>query len=61
MKIIKLINNKNGWLVRFIDNPEIENLFGTDTLATAFTEKASPIVVRNEIQKLNPEYKVIFA
>ena len=60
-KTIKLINSKAGWLARFVDDPVITSAFGTDTIQTAFTEAASPIMVRNAIQERNPEYNVIFA
>ena len=61
MKTIKLINSKQGWLARFEDDQNVLQLFGTDTLSTAFTEEASPFLVKTEIEKLNPGFKIIFA
>ena len=59
--IIKLINSKTGWLARFENDQEIISLFGTDTIPTPFTENASPMMVKAEIEKRNPGYNVIFA
>ena len=61
MKIIKLINSKSGWLARFENDAEIMALFGTDTIPTPFTEQASPMMVKREIEVRNPGYNVIFA
>jgi len=61
MKTIKLINSKQGWFARFVDDARVIALFGTDTLPTAFTEQASPMMVKSAIEKKNPEHKVIFA
>ena len=61
MKVIKLINSSRGWLARFEDDEEIIKNFGTDTIPTAFTEKASPMMVMAEIQKRNPNSLVVFA
>ena len=60
MKEIKLINSKKGWLARYINDDRVMSLFGTDTISTAFTEKASPMMVKSEIERLNPEYNVSF-
>jgi len=57
---VKLINSQQGWLARFED-PKVIELFGTDTLPTAYTEQASPMMVLEGIQKKNPDYKVMFA
>ena len=61
MKIIKLINSKQGWIARFENDPDIMALFGTDTIPTPYTEKASPMMVKTEIMARNPGYNVIFA
>ena len=60
MKKIKLFNSPQGWQVRFEDDTEIVKLFGTDTLPTAFTESASPMMVLEVIKKNNPGYEVKF-
>ncbi len=59
-KIIKLINSKNGWLARFIDDQEVIEAFGTDTLRTPFNETTYPMEVKRTIERLNPDYRVIF-
>jgi hypothetical protein len=61
MKTIKLINSKQGWLARFENDTEIMALFGTDTIPTSFTEQASPMMVKREIEVRNPGYNVVFA
>lgn len=61
MKQIKLINSSKGWLARFVDDVEIQRMFGTDTIPTSFTEKASPMDVLQTVKHLNPNYKVSFA
>ena len=61
MKIIKLINSQTGWLARFENDQEIIGLFGTDTIPTSFTEQASPMMVKREIEVRNPGYNVVFA
>lgn len=61
MKQIKLINSKNGWLARFENDADVIMAFGTDTIPTPFLETASPMIVKAEIQKKNPNYEVIFA
>ena len=60
MKTIKLINSRAGWLARFIDDSSVLELFGTDTIPTAFTENALPMDVKKEIERLNPDYTVLF-
>lgn len=60
LNTIKLINSKNGWLARFSDQ-EVIDAFGTDTIPTAFTENASPGIVKAKIEALNPGYVVSFA
>ena len=61
MKEIKLINSRKGWLARFIDDEEVLETFGTDTIPTAFTETAYPMEVKRTIERLNPGYRVSFA
>ena len=60
MKEIKLINSSKGWLATFTNDKRIIDLFGTDTIETAYSEKASPMFVKSEIERLNPEYIVSF-
>lgn len=61
MKTIKLINTKNGWMAKFVNDATIIALFGSDTIPTAFTEKASPMMVKKEIEAKNVGYNVVFA
>lgn len=56
---IKIFNSPKGWMARFSDVSMIE-LFGTDTIPTAFTEQASPMMVLEAIKKLNPNCEVKF-
>ena len=60
MKTIKLINSRSGWLARFENDDEVTAAFGTDTIPTPYTETALPMEVLQEIQKRNPEHRVIF-
>jgi hypothetical protein len=39
---IELTLVDNTWYARFVDDPTILTLFGTDVLPTAFTAAASP-------------------
>ena len=55
---ITLTKGPDCWLAKFSD-PQIKELFGTDTIPTAFLPSAHPDNVFNEIWKLNPECKVI--
>ena len=61
MKTIKLINSKDGWLARFLNDPEVLLAFGTDTIPTPYRETASPLMVKAEIEKRNPNHYVCFA
>jgi len=53
METIRLYRLATGWVATFSD-PTVKQLFGTDTLPTAFTAQASVDVVRTEIQRRNP-------
>ena len=57
--MIKLYNTPQGWMAKN-DDPKVLELFGTDTLLTAFTERALPMEVLTEIKALNPDTEVIF-
>lgn len=59
MATIKLRNENTGWCAQFVNDANIVELFGTDTLPTAFTAAAPFELVRSEIQKLNPNHDVI--
>ena len=48
---------RKGYMAKHSD-PEIKELFGTDTLPTAFTAGAKMDDVVAEIQRLNPNCKV---
>ena len=56
---VKIFNTSKGWMARFSD-PSIIELFKSDTIPTAFTENASPILVLNKIKELNPDCEVSF-
>ena len=54
MTTIELYVTAQGWMARSND-PQTRELFGTDTIPTAFTCNAHGSKVLAEIQKLNPE------
>lgn len=54
---IELYRGKFSWLARSND-PQVLELFGTDTLPTAFTPEASATMVQRAIARLNPEAEV---
>lgn len=39
---------------------DMRRLFGTTIIPTAFTANADPTMVQAEIQRLNPQYDVMF-
>jgi len=53
METIKLTKQQQGWVATFSD-PCIAELFGSNTIPTAFTASAPASLVQREIQKLNP-------
>ncbi len=56
---VKIFNTPTGWMARFSD-VSIKEAFGSDTIPTAFTEKASPMMVLERIKALNPDCEVSF-
>lgn len=56
---IKLWKGVNAWFATFSD-PHVRELFGTDTLPTAFTERAPGLDVLHTIQAKNPGCTVMF-
>jgi hypothetical protein len=46
-------------MAQFVDDPEIEALFGTDTIPTAFTSQVDADRVLEKIKALNPDYTVV--
>lgn len=57
MQTITLYRTPDGWMARHSD-PTIRELFGTDTLPTAFTAAASTETVLIEITRRNPTCRV---
>ena len=57
---IELFRGSDAWYARSIgaEAGKTRELFGTDTLPTAFTAQASPEVVLAEVSKLNPNMRV---
>ena len=53
MKIIDLHLIDNVWHATHND-PEIKRLFGSDTIATAFTAYTKANVLQAELERLNP-------
>ena len=60
MKLIILKRTPQGWIAKFIGEgaDEIQNLFGTTEIPTAYTAQANGIDVKEAIQKLNPEHTI---
>jgi hypothetical protein len=58
VETIVLYRTPQGWMSR-TDNPQVAELFGTDTLPTAFTADAPADDVLAAIQKLNPDAYVL--
>lgn len=57
MNIITVYRDRDNWVARHSD-PEISELFGTDTLPTAFMTTVPARDVFDEIRKLNPSSEV---
>lgn len=51
METITLFRTAQGWMSKHSD-PQVRELFGTDTIPTAFTEKADSLFLTT--QRLNP-------
>ena len=56
--MMKLFRGHNAWMVQ-TDDPEVRELFGTDTIPTPFTLQAEPERVLAEIQARNPGSAVV--
>lgn len=58
---ITLFKADGVWMAHYSGpgREDITNLFGTDTLPTAFTEKAHPYKVFAEIERLNPTHEIV--
>lgn len=57
---ITLKATAQGWTATH-SNPEVAELFGTATIATAFNNACDSFTVLTEISKLNPDCDVRFA
>ena len=57
MEKIKLLVQGNSW-VAYSDDPQIEELFGSPIIPTAFMASVSGDVVLREMKKLNPQAEV---
>ena len=57
METIKLYKLGDSWMAQSSD-PKIKELFGTDTIPTAFTARADGQYVLGEIKRLNPKATV---
>ena len=51
---IELFIQGNSWVSKHSD-PQVQELFGTDTIPTSFTSKALPETVLNGVKSLNPD------
>ena len=56
-KELELFKANGSWMMKNND-PKVMNLFGTDTLPTAFTSRAAMDDVLESIKELNPNAKV---
>jgi hypothetical protein len=54
MQQIQLFRTNSGWHARFLNDPDMPRLFGTNTIPTAFTKYADESDVVRAIQSLNP-------
>lgn len=63
MDTILLFKKDGMWCAKHIGphSHEIVKLFGTDTVATAFTSQIEGETVRNKIKDLNPNKLVLFS
>lgn len=61
MKQIRLFKTANGWMTDFVGDSEIQSLFGTTIIPTAFTAQADSQDVIEEISRLNPRYEVVLS
>ena len=52
--MIKLSQQNGSWVAQH-SNPQVKELFGSDTIPTAFRDTAPADTVRARIQELNPE------
>ena len=57
---ITIRRTATGYTAQFSD-PVVIELFGSDTLHTAYTPKAIPATVLSELSHRNPQYDVILA
>lgn len=55
---ITLFKQNGSWMARST-NPRVKELFGTDTIPTAFTDAAPHAEVIARIRELNPSYQVV--
>jgi len=51
--------DRNCWLAQFVDDLDVLEIFGTDTIPTAFTAVAEFETVRKAIQHRNPNRLVV--
>lgn len=60
---IVLTLGKNGWNAEWFgyEREEVIDLFSTAVLPTPFTAQADHMMVKSEIEKLNPGYIVVIA
>ncbi|MGL5936000.1 MAG: hypothetical protein ACRCZI_10335 [Cetobacterium sp.] len=59
MKKITLTKHYGGWMAKFEGDPEILEMFGTDTIPTAFTRFSDEDEVFETVRRLNPRFLVV--
>ena len=57
-KRIELFVDDGGWMARFVGDPEVVALFGTDTIPTPFLEGYDPALILDSIERMNPDCAV---
>ena len=61
MKNIILSQTPNCWVAQFVNDENIKQLFGTDTIPTPFLPTMSASAVKEKIQKQNPDHHISIA
>jgi hypothetical protein len=59
MKTIELLIIDGVWVVRYPEEDRIKELFGSCNVPTSFPAHTPSDVVRQDVQRKNPTYKVI--
>jgi hypothetical protein len=58
-KVINLYRQDGAWWVDFVDDEEVQALFGTTEIMTPFFSSTPEEEVREAIQQGNPDYLIL--